>query len=100
MTSGGSTGHLPACAVTQNQGSTRPAFTCSHLAGTLLAVSSRYMNAQTLLLIGRVPKKGVEKGRPSTRQLITGVPPVTFTTGASETDHSGVAPVKIRWSGT
>ena len=50
--------------------------------------------------IGRVRKIAVEKGRPSTRQLITGVPPVTFTAGASESDHSGVLPVKIRWSGT
>ena len=34
MTSGASTGHLPVCAFTQNQGSARRAFTCTHLAGT------------------------------------------------------------------
>ena len=51
-------------------------------------------------IIGRERKIAVEKGRPSTSQLITGVPPVTFSAGASESDHSGVAPVKMRWSGT
>ena len=50
--------------------------------------------------IGRERKIAVEKGRPSTRQLISGVPPVTFSAGSSESDHSGVAPVKMRWSGT
>ena len=39
--------------------------------------------------IGRVRKIAVEKGRPSTSGLITGVPPVTFCTGSSESDHSG-----------
>ena len=51
-------------------------------------------------LIGREQKIAVEKGRPSTSQLITGVPPVTFSAGSSESDHSGVTPVEIRWSGT
>ena len=50
--------------------------------------------------IGREQKIAVEKGRPSTSQLITGVPPVTFSAGSSESDHSGVTPVEIRWSGT
>ena len=53
-----------------------------------------------LTQIGRVRKIAVEKGRPSTSQLITGVPPVTFSAGSSESDHSCVLPVKIRWSGT
>ena len=30
-----------------------------------------------------------KKGRPSTSQVITGKPPVTYTTGPSESDHSG-----------
>ena len=47
---------------------------------------------------GRVRKIAVEKGRPSTSQMITGVPPVTFCAGSSESDHSGVLPVKVRWS--
>ena len=50
--------------------------------------------------IGRVRKMAVEKGRPTTSQVIIGVPPVTFCTGSSESDHSGVLPVKIHWSGT
>ena len=37
---------------------------------------------------------------PSTSQLITGVPPVTSTAGASESDHSGRTPVKMHWSST
>ena len=50
--------------------------------------------------IGREQKIAVEKGRPSASGLITGVPPVTFCAGSSESDHSGVLPVKVRWSGT
>ena len=43
-------------------------------------------------------KIAVEKGRPSTSQVNTGRSPVTFTAGPSESDHSGVPPVKIHWS--
>ena len=39
--------------------------------------------------IGRERKIAVEKGRPSTSGLITGVPPVKFCAGSSESDHSG-----------
>ena len=39
--------------------------------------------------IGRVRKIAVEKGRPTIRQLITGVPPVTFCAGSSESHLSG-----------
>ena len=41
----------------------------------------------------------VDKGRPSTSQVITGRSSVTFCAGSSESDHSGVLPVKVRWSG-
>ena len=49
-------------------------------------------------LIGRERKIAVEKGRPSTSELITGVAPVTFCAGTSESDHSGVLPVTMCWS--
>ena len=39
-----------------------------------------------------------KKGRPSTSQLITGVPPVTATTGALESDQLGVLPADLHWS--
>ena len=41
-------------------------------------------------------KIAVGKGRPSTSQVNTGRLPVTFTSGASESDHTGVRPVKLR----
>ena len=47
------------------------------------------MNPAVVMPIGRVRKISVVKGRPSTSQLITGVPPVTFSAGSSESDHSG-----------
>ena len=50
--------------------------------------------------IGRVRKIAVEKGRPSTSLLITGVSQVHTCAGSSESDHSGVTPVEIHWSVT
>ena len=47
------------------------------------------------VVIGRVRKIAVEKGRPSTSQVNTGRSPVTFCTGSSESVHSGVLPVKV-----
>ena len=44
-------------------------------------------------------KIAVEKGRPSS-QVTTGRSLVTFTAGASESDHSGMKPVKFHLSQT
>ena len=38
-----------------------------------------------------------KKGRPSTCPLITGRSPVPASAGPSQSDHSGVLPVKIHW---
>ena len=50
--------------------------------------------------IGRVRKIAVEKGRPNTSQVISGRSQVPASAGTSESDHSGVPPVKFHWSGT
>ena len=65
--------------------------------GDQLGLSHAWM---CLLPIGRVRKIAVEKGRPSTSLLITGVPPVTFCAGTSESDHSGTWPADFHWSPT
>ena len=49
----------------------------------------QFLKIYFIFTIGRVRKIAVEKGRPSTSGLITGVPPVTFCAGSSESDHSG-----------